>query len=275
MKRYGLLVWVLLLAACATQATETPAPPSPTAPPGPSPTPTPTPTATPSPTATPIPSATPGVGSVQQGGNFSNWMGFGALAVYTLDAHVGDAVRVSVAPDAETLDLRLSVKSPGEYEVAIADRGGPGEPEVLAEFQFPLDGRYEVIVAAVDGEGMMRGNLAFLPPEARTGGGAFAGFDAAPIRARIDAPGVYHVYTFDAPAGLVAQVQAVAADPDLDLYFHLFQPDGTRFSRFDDELPPHNPALHDRQLPQAGRYTVLVGARAGTGAYEMTLAQGG
>ncbi len=280
MKRFGWLICVLFLAACGAQATETPTP-LPTATPGPSPTVAPSPTATrtptitPSPTATPIPTATPGSGMIHASGVFSDNVDPARNAFYTLGAEVGDAVRIAVTPEDEALDLRLVVTGPGQRELARVDRNGPGEAEMLPEFQFPVNGIYQINVEAVAGAGFMQGNLVYLSPEARTGGGAFTSFEDPPMAARLVAPDTFHVYTFDAPLGQIVILQAVAEEPDLDLFFYLFQPDGTLMDRYDDELPPNNPALYDRLLPQEGQYTAFIGAKAGTGAYQVILQPGG
>jgi hypothetical protein len=273
MNRYAWLMCALLLAACGPSPTDTPPPPTlPIVTPGPSPTPPPP---SPTPTATPLPTTTPGSGPLRYDSDFLHQVASGAGGLYSLNALVGEAMRIEVAPDDEEVDLRLVVVAPGGRELVNMDRNGPGRPETLPEFQFPLSGAYQVRVEAVAGDGLMRGAVAFLPEAARTGGGTFQSFDDAPIDARMDSPGVFHVYTFEASAGQVVILQAVAASEDLDLYFHLFQPDGTVMGLYEDELPPNNPALLDLMLAQTGEYAALVGARAGTGDYRMSLQAGG
>lgn len=277
MRRYGWLLCVLFLVACGAQSAETPT--SPPATPTPSPRPdvtaTPTPTETPAPSPTTAPTATPGSGSLQSGGDFAHAIDGGMYGFYTLEGEVGDAVRITVTTEDEALDLRLVVVAPGERELVRLDAHGPGEAETLAAFPFPVSGVYHVRVEAASGEGFMQGNLIFLPAAVRSGGGTFASFESEPISARMDAPATFHLYQFAAPLGQVIIMQATPEDPELDLYFYIFNPDGSVLGRYDDEVAPNIPSVYDTRMPDPGVYTVLVGAKAGTGAYQMALQQGG
>ncbi|MBN1287292.1 MAG: hypothetical protein JXB47_17970 [Anaerolineae bacterium] len=279
MKSWVCLIGLLLLAACTPTPTPTSAPtdtPPPTAVP---------PTEGPPPTETPIPSVTPGAGILKTDGVFAYQAALGGQGRYTLDVEAGQAIRVEVTTEDAALDLRLVIAGPNEYQFAAVDRGGPGEPEAVPEFQFPLDGLYSLRVEAAAGSGLARGELKFLSETGRTGGGHFAPFTAdadgnltgpAPIDAEMHAPDTFHAYSFDVAENQIVRLYALAADPEaLNLYFHLFRSDGERVGLFDDEQPPTTPLLRDRDLIYPGTYYVLVGARSGAGAYRMILEPGG
>ena len=167
MNRYAWLVCALLLVACGPSPTATP--PSPTLPvvtAGPIPS---LPPPSPTPTETPPPTTTPGSGLLTYDSDFLHQVAPGAAGLYTLNAQVGDAMRIEVAPDDAALDLRLVLVAPGGRELANVNRNGPGGPETLPEFQFPLRGAYQVRVEDVSGAGLMRVRVEFLPEAARTG----------------------------------------------------------------------------------------------------------
>jgi hypothetical protein len=279
-----MLLIVVALSACTNSESSTAVPTSP--PPSPSvavSTAAPRPSLTTPPTAAAQPrlTATPGEGSLslERDTSFSFPVSTSRFARYTLEADVGQGMRVAVYPEDDSLDLRLSVFSPGEYTLAEINRTGPGEPEVLPEFQFPLAGLYTLRVEVEAGSGMMRGEFSAVPADARTGGGDFGQLNTdsaqASIDARIEAADTFHTYTFDARQDAVVVIEAFAAAEDLDLYFYVFGPDAALVGLFDNERSPSDPAMHDGWLRQGGAYAVMVGARTGTGAYQMVLAPGG
>jgi hypothetical protein len=89
-------------------------------------------------------------------------------------------------------------------------------------------------------------------------------------KGEITGPGMALAYTFDAQAGDLIGVDAHATGgTGLDLGFDLYTPDGYLMVTKDDDVGK-DPVLDRVELPQSGRYVLLLWSYGGTiGSFEL------
>ncbi len=184
----------------------------------------------------------------------------GSPLVLTLDGHIGDALSVAIEDVSPGLDVDLHLLTPYGMVLAHALRAGAGQPERIDEMQLPYDGRYTLRVTP-RGSGAAKLTVAALgagsPP---TGGGALNVGGGSRL-ARFDAPGAFHVYTFDAAAGstLSASIDGAGVAPPPAVGLTLLGPDGQPLlATGGGELDALAPAALDAVLlPMTGRYVLV------------------
>ncbi len=179
----------------------------------------------------------------------------------TFDGTVGDPLRIEVyAPD-PSVDVDLRLYSPFGQVVAYALDKGPGEGERISELQLPYTGRYRLEFTPY-GSGQASFRLEQLDPSTLTGGGVFGDEPAATRTGRLEAPGTFHYFQFNAEAGdritLVARSESSVGL--LDLGFAVLGPDGRQMVFADDSTGenPADPELQGYEVSQTGTYTIVI-----------------
>lgn len=185
----------------------------------------------------------------------------GSLLNLTFDGTVGDPLRIEVyAPD-PSVDVDLRLYSPFGQVIAYALDNGSGEGERISEMQLPYTGQYRLEFTPY-GSGEASFRLEQLDPSTLTGGGVFGDELAATRTGRLEAPGTFHYFQFNAEAGdritLVAQSESSVGL--LDLGFAVLGPDGRQMVFADDSTSenPSDPELRGYEVSLTGTYTVVV-----------------
>lgn len=179
----------------------------------------------------------------------SVWLTLGGMAL--------DGCRIEARPLDAGVDVTVSVYDPYGNRLAGVDLNDPDEPEQLTLVQFPFDGLYQIEFMTV-GEG---GTIEYyIRPERQAdikmGGRATPG--SVPYEGEFVGPGTALAYVFDGQAGDLIGIDAHATgDSDLDLAFDLYSPDGYLLIRRDDVVGK-NPVIDHFELPQTGRYTLVL-----------------
>ncbi len=227
-----------------------------------SPTPTPPPTAWP--TLAPVGTVTPAIPSSTAAPpsqprlieRYRALLEPGTTAVYPLEGHADQPIRIEVIVLEGTPDPLVAITDAQGDQLALADVGGPGEPEVIGQFQFPADGYYELNIATATVEGAVGVSLYSLDPATVEGGGIFSSLDEA-LRGRITHPLTYHTFRLPVERGQRFDLSATALTGTLDLLFKLYGPDGRLLAARDDNVG-NDPYLWNFMPAQSGLYTVML-----------------
>lgn len=180
----------------------------------------------------------------------------GITAVYPLEGHVAQPVRIEVIVLEGTPDPAVTITDERGDQLALADAGGPGEPEVIGQFQFPVDGFYELGVTTTTVGGSVGVFIYSLDPAAVEGGGTFSSLDET-LRGRITHPSTYHTFRLSAERGQRFDLGAAALTGTLDLLFKLYGPDGRLLAARDDNVG-NDPYLWNFMPAHSGLYTVVL-----------------
>lgn len=199
----------------------------------------------------------------------------GLTAVFPLRGYVAIPVRIEVivlsgAPD-PTIDLR---NDQGD-QLLFSDNAGPSEPEVIGQFQFPVDGYYELGLSSASLTGELGVSVFYLPAES----GFAEAFQQIPqeVRGAITQPASYHSYRLMLERGRRVDIVAEAFAERLDLVFRLYSPRGVELAARDDN-DGKNPALWNFMPGESGWYTLVLSNfddNVGEYVLRLTEAQGG
>jgi hypothetical protein len=197
--------------------------------------------------------------------------------VYFFEGEQGDLITAqAVREPGAGLSLTLQLLSPDGQLLAQAD-SDDGESALLPNFRLPQTGEYRLVVLRFgEALGQTEGRYTVQLDGAR---------EARPIRAQVrygqqalgrlnDAAPVDRL-AFDGQRGDVIGITARATSGDLDIVLRLEREDGSLLAS-DDDADGVNAALSGIQLPEDGRYIIVltrVGARAAgsAGNYELSV----
>ena len=192
----------------------------------------------------------------------------GTMSLYPLEGLVDQPVRVEVIVLQGDLDPVIEINNSNGDQLALANSGGRGEPEVIGQFQFPIDGYYELAIGALEGSGQVGVSIYRLEKAAIAGGGVFGSIDEE-LQGRMTQPASYHIFRLEAERGKRFDITAKALTPELDLAFNLYNPDGALVEARDD-TEGNDPVLWNFMPRQTGTYTIaLTNVDEHTGDYSL------
>ncbi len=258
------LCWVALMAGCRPVQGAQPAP-------------TPGTTATPWPTLAPM-APVPGEGGQaptplpgpQLRDKFRVEVVTGVSAVFPLEGRIEQPVRIEALVLSGDLDPVIIITTSDGDRLASVNGGGPGQPEVIGEFQFPGTGYYELGLAASSGAGELGVSIYNLDPAAIEGGGVFSSIEEI-LHGSMDQPASYHIYRLTLERGHRIDLAATAMTDGLDLVMELYGPDGALKESRDDNVGK-DPRLWNYMPSQTGTYiVVLSNFDQNTGDYELAV----
>jgi len=178
-------------------------------------------------------------------------------AAYPLVGSPNVPVRVEVIVLEGNPDPQIHISNANGDQLAVADSGGAGQPEVIGEFVFPGDGYYELGVSSKAGTGQVGVSVYQLQPARVDSDGLFSSTEQI-LRGRIDHPSSFHTFRIPLERGQRVDIGATAVQENgLDLLFELYGPDGTLRSARDDNVDI-NPYLWDFMPNQTGIYTLVL-----------------
>jgi hypothetical protein len=180
----------------------------------------------------------------------------GVEAAFPLEGRADRPVRIEVIVLLGEIDPIITLRNPAGHQLARVDRAGPGEPEVIGQFQFPEDGYYELDLSTVSGTGQVGVSIYELDVAQLEGGGAFSSMNQE-IQGSIRHPATYHTFRLPVQRGQRFDLSATALTEGLDLLFDLYGPDGTLLASRDDNVGK-DPYLWNFMPSQSGTYTVVL-----------------
>jgi hypothetical protein len=194
----------------------------------------------------------------------------GSTSIYPLEGQLDQPIRIEVIVLEGQLDPIIQINDAAGHQLAQADSGGPGEPEVIGQLQFPGDGFYELGIGAEAGSGQLGVSIYQLDSEGLEGGGILASINEE-VQGRMAQPAAYHIFRLEAERGERFDLRVEALTAGLDLIFDLYAPDGTLVETHDDELGK-DPALWNFMPRQSGIYVIaLHNFDENTGDYRLTV----
>lgn len=224
------------------------------------------PTATPTvwPTLAPVGSTTPAVAQEEQAAprsprlveQYRVALEPGVVAVFPLEGHSDHPVRIEVLVLEGAPDPVVTIDNNRGDQLARADVGGPGEPEVIGQFQFPASAYYQLGITSATVGGAVGVSVYWLDPASLEGGGTFS-MPEQELRGRITHPLTYHAFLLPAERGQRFDLAAVALTGSLDLLFELYGPDGRLLAARDDNVG-NDPYLWNFMPAQSGLFTVIL-----------------
>lgn len=179
----------------------------------------------------------------------------GATAIYPLEGHLNQPVRIEVIVLEGNLNPFITLNNAAGDRLASANTGGLGEPEVIGQFQFPGDGFYELGIGVAAGSGQVGVSIYFLEP-AELEGGVFSSL-GQDFHGKLAQPASYHTFRVDIERGQRFDIAATALTPGLDLIFELYGPDGRLQAARDDNVDK-DPHLWNFMPNQSGTYTIVL-----------------
>lgn len=165
-------------------------------------------------------------------------------------------ITVQVSPDAG-LELTVSVETTIGEVLATATQLSVGAPLILSEVDLPEAGRYEILIRATGTSG---GNYAILVTDEESYSFIFQGLLKEGISASADFEANNdHFWAFSAQSGDSLRLELIP-DGNEDLFFRLFDPQGTNIISSYNELPAgEKEELLNYLLLETGLYSLLVG----------------
>lgn len=224
--------------------------------------PIPSPSPTPWPTLAPLLTAAPGGTTLSQGtgpqlvDQFRVDVIPDTVSAFPLAGDIDHPVRIEVMVLAGDLDPVIAINNVAGDRLAYADRGGPDQPEVIGQFQFPANGYYELGIGAASGQGQVGVSIYRLDPAQQEGGGIFTSINQE-LRGTIRQPASYHTFRLPVERGQRFDLGATALTEGLDLVLELYGPDGALLEARDDNVGK-DPYLWNFMPSQSGTYTIVL-----------------
>jgi hypothetical protein len=195
----------------------------------------------------------------------------GRISIYPLEGRLAQPIRIEVIVLGGHLDPAIMINDSVGHQLALADSGGPDEPEVIGQLQFPGDGYYELGIGAEGGSGQLGVSIYGLDTGGLEGGGILASINEE-VQGRMAQPATYHIFRLQAERGTRFDLRVEALTEGLDTLFDLYAPDGTLVESRDDEAGK-DPALWNYMPRQTGTYIIaLHNFEESTGDYRLTVA---
>jgi len=195
----------------------------------------------------------------------------GVMSAYPLPGRADLPIRVEVVVLSGNLDPRIEINSAAGDPLADVNLAGEGAPEVIGEFQFPVDSVYELALGAASGAGQVGVSIYQLAGPDTAGTAA----TMSPAKTQVGVlrqPASFQSYHMPLESGSRVDIQVTAATPDLSLRLALFDPDGENTRATVDTSGP-NPAIWNFLPSKTGAYTIMVSNRdEGMGEYSLTTA---
>ncbi|MCC6906293.1 MAG: hypothetical protein IT326_10660, partial [Anaerolineae bacterium] len=180
----------------------------------------------------------------------------GLVDVFPLEGLIARPVRIEVIVLSGEVDPQVTLTTPSGNSLAVVNSTGPGEPEVIGQFQFPGDGFYELGITSLAGNGEVGVSIYTLEEAEIDESRVFSSTDQE-LRGTILHPASYHTYRLPLERGQRIDLTAQALVAGLDLLFELYAPDGQLLTARDDNLGS-DPALWNFMPSQSGTYTVVL-----------------
>nr|MBN1229807.1 hypothetical protein [Anaerolineae bacterium] len=184
--------------------------------------------------------------------------GFPRKSVWlTVDGQAMDGIRVFATPTTFAVDVTIAVYDPYGNRLQYIDEWDAGYQEKLSVFQFPYDGVYQIEFTTVLDGGTIEYTIQPLGlAEINNGGEISPGLTG--LDGIIPGTGSLLSYYFDGQQDQIIGIDAHAMPSDrLDLGFDLYGPHGEHLATGSDTIG-RNPQLSEFQLPETGRYTLVV-----------------
>jgi hypothetical protein len=192
----------------------------------------------------------------------------GSTSIFPLEGQLDKPVRIEVIVLQGELDPIIQINDALGHRLALADAGGPGEPEVIGQLQFPGDAYYELGIGAESGSGQLGVSIYQLDSGGLEGGGLLNSINEE-VEGNIAQPASYHIFRLEAQRGERFDIAVEAQTEGLDLAFDLYGPDGTLLVTRDDEAGK-DPALWNFMPHESGTYIIaLHNFDEHTGDYEL------
>src|SRR5574341_25149 len=179
-----------------------------------------------------------------------------AVAIFPLLGQIDHPVRVEVIVLAGDLDPVITISNNAGDQLASANRGSSGEPEVIGQFQFPGDGYYQLGIGSASGSGQVGVSVYQLDLSELEGGGVFSSNNEE-LHGSMTHPASYHTFRLPLVRGQRIDLWASALTPDLDLLMEVYGPDGILVAARDDNVGK-DPYLWNFMPGQSGTYTVVL-----------------
>jgi hypothetical protein len=212
-------------------------------------------------------------GELENGAQVNGRLDAAANDIWTLN--VTDPVYVSLIlrPEADNLDLILTLIDPSGQTMMSVDNGFAGDTETANDVLLTQTGIYVVAVSDFFEEG---GRYNLTATESTTplhsGGGRIE--PGQGIQSEIGANGRQY-WIFEGAAGTLISI-VVEPDARLDAVLNLFGPDGAELAGLDEGFSGDAELLSGFELPVTGEYTIQVSSfGANSGAYTISLGEGG
>ncbi|MBL8166156.1 MAG: PPC domain-containing protein [Anaerolineae bacterium] len=197
----------------------------------------------------------------------------GLRDVWALDLNAGDVISAAVGALDLNFDPVLELAAPDGTLLASDDNSGGTLDALIGSAAVTVSGRYTLRVTAANALGAGSYNLVWryinrtmtaTPPPPSI---LLMRFDDSA------AAESYQSYPFQGEAGMLVQIEVIAADGDaLDPVAVLFGPDGEEVARGDDSPGDLNPRF-TAELPVNGTYTVRVNGYLSSGDFMLTVVE--
>jgi hypothetical protein len=259
-----LLIVTALLAGCrsAENAVETPAISTPTQ--------SAVPTLIPTQTATRVPEPEELTADAEQPDRFRAEILPELMSVFPLTGSPDYAVQIEVFVLSGDLDPYIRIYSSMGDQMAFADTGGGGDPEIITAFQFPSAGYYELAIGANWGAGTVGVVIARLPAVSISEDGILS-FTNQDLYGTLEEGGSFHVLELTVERGRRFDLWAEARSPGLDLQFELYSPDSMLLAAQDDNVGL-DPYLWNFMPAESGTYSIILSSYDNsTGSYAVHL----
>src|SRR5574341_173876 len=179
-----------------------------------------------------------------------------AVSIFPLAGDIDQPVRIEVIVLSGTLDPAIVISNLTGHQLAQANSGGLGQPEVIGQFIFPGNGYYELGISSVSGSGEVGVSIYRLSAADLEGGGVFSSIDQE-LSGSMTNPASYHTFRLPLERGTRVDITATALSEGLDLLFELYGPDGTLLAARDDNVGV-DPVLWNFMPDQSGTYTLVL-----------------
>jgi hypothetical protein len=193
----------------------------------------------------------------------------GAEHIWSFAGSAGQLVSIVLTPGHDQFDGILHLYDPEGNRLVALDEGFSGDAEVLAGFELPVTGEYEILVRS------FAGNSGVYSLSLDDGGESTRNFfDAGDlkdgdIKSETLRTNEAHVWFFSGRAGDAVTIEVVPLDEYLDLDIWLLDPDVTRIATEDRFAAAETESI-ESILSQDGQYLVFIRDFQGeSGAYEL------
>ncbi len=180
----------------------------------------------------------------------------GTLAVFPLEGRSGQPVRIEIVVLSGDIEPVVQINNQAGDELATASRGGSGVPVVIGQFQFPVDGYYELAIGSTSGSGVIGASIYQMSPSQVEGGGTFTSTDQE-LEGKLKQPASYQSYRLPLQRGQRVNIESFADSDNLKLGLELFGPDGALVKILVDTTGA-NPAIWNFLPAESGAYTVTI-----------------
>lgn len=212
-------------------------------------------------------------GVVQSGQGVNGRLEYNVNDIWSFSNSGPAYATITLRPEANNLDLVLTIIDPAGQTVSRIDRGYAGDMETAVDLLLTDTGLYLIEVSEFFSEaGRYTLDLSLSPSPLYSGGGRIQAGQS--IQSNLPANG-QHYWTFSGSAGDLISI-VLQPDARFDAILNLYGPDGRQLVVLDEGFSGDAEILSGLQLPADGEYTIMVLSFAGNaGSYTLSLDEGG